>query len=107
MNKPKLELRPRPSSPEPAVVEHFVTFGAGHSNAQTSERPNASPGEEVPSLRGPGLVQRQSGAVRRRMTVYLPPTLAQSLQLSSVTEGRDLSDIVSDAVTQYLQRKQP
>ena len=99
MTKPKLSLRP-PSSP--TVVEQFVAFGAGHASTQTSERPDALP--EKPALRGPGLVQRQSGVVRRRMTVYLPPDLAQSLQLGSVKEGREISEMVSDAVQQYLLR---
>lgn len=69
-------------------------------DVQTSERP------------APGLVQRRGriladGSRRgartlRRTTVYLPPELAQRLTVHSASTGRQLSELVAEAVAAYL-----
>ncbi len=100
MPQPKPPLTPRrpltPRSPAEAV-EAFVSHGP--------ERPGVpapvEPSQEFP--RGPGLVRRASGRVRRRMTVYLPPELARELALHAVTQGEDVSDIVAAAVAKHLE----
>jgi hypothetical protein len=104
-------------NPDVQALGHADTQEIEMTSAQTSrgsdiqapERPNVSTQpkkKKQTEMKGPGLVQRQSGVVRRRMTIYLSPELAQSLQISSVHEGRELSEIVSDALTKYLSRSQ-
>lgn len=94
--KPKLAVRPRLN---PVAVEKFV-IGVESPAVQEPERLSVqASGSE---LRGPGLVQRQSGKVRRRMTVYLPPELAKSLMVRAAEKGEEASELVSAALTQYL-----
>lgn len=65
--------------------------------------PSPSPGQaaDVPHLR-PGIVQRRSGRVRRRLTVYIEPQLATRLAVHGATNGIDLSDIVETAIRNHL-----
>jgi hypothetical protein len=49
-----------------------------------------------------GIVRRQSGRVRRRMTVYLSPELAAALTARCGAEGREVSAAVAEAVSRWL-----
>jgi hypothetical protein len=105
--KPPLTLRRAPANRESdaAAIEQFIAQGPKNPDVQASEPPDLQvPKEITPEkmARGPGLVRRQSGKVRRRMTVYLPPDLARALLLRAVGEGEEVSEIVSSAVALYL-----
>ena len=59
-------------------------------------------GKERFQYEGPGIVKRQDGRERRRMTVYFPPELARQLSIYCAVEGRQLSDVVTEAVVAFL-----
>jgi len=42
---------------------------------------------------------------RVQHTIYLPPVLSKWLKIDSFEEGREISDIVADAVLFYKERK--
>jgi hypothetical protein len=48
------------------------------------------------------LVARRNGRVRRRMTVYLPPELAQQLAVHCTIKNVEISNVVADAVAAYF-----
>jgi hypothetical protein len=41
----------------------------------------------------------------KRVTVLLPGTLKRRLRLRAIEEGRDMGDIVADAMREYLRRR--
>lgn len=45
---------------------------------------------------------RAGARVLRRSTVYLPPELAQRLDVAAATTGRDRSEIIADALAAWL-----
>ena len=90
--KPSIAVRRPPQAPDPAEVERFVA------GAQASGRPDV----QAPPLDRPGLVQRATGRVRRRRTVYLPPELDRRLAVHCAAEGLEVSDVVAQAVSSYL-----
>ena len=53
-------------------------------------------------LRGDG--SRAGARTLRRLTCYLPPELAQRLDVFAATHGRDRSDVLTDALAVYLER---
>jgi len=53
-------------------------------------------------LRGDG--SRAGARTLRRLTCYLPPELAQKLDVFAATHGRDRSDVLADALAAYLKR---
>jgi hypothetical protein len=93
--KPVVSIRKPPS--DPIAVERFVTDGAAV--AAAPENPLAAP---TTPARGRGLVVRTDGRIRRRMTVYLPPELAREISVRCAGDGRDVSDLVTDALTAYI-----
>ena len=92
--KPVANIRRPPLESKPRDVNRFVSAEA---DVQTSEHPNVSA-----SARPASVVRRRDGRTRRRMTVYLPPDLARKLELHCVTQNRELSEAVTEAVTQLL-----
>lgn len=87
MAKPKVQIR-KPPAPVPlASVEAFVS--GKRSNVQTSSRSKA-------------VVERRDGRELRRMTVYLPPSLAKRLALHAVEVEQDMSAVVAEAVERLL-----
>jgi hypothetical protein len=42
---------------------------------------------------------------RVQHTIYLPPVLSKWLKIDSFEEGREISDIVADAILVYKERK--
>jgi hypothetical protein len=95
--KPVASIRRLPSEPAPVETERFIAKGM---DVQTSGRLGVQTSVQTPDA--PGVVRRLDGRVRRRMTVYLPPDLAQKLQVSAVTNGREVSDLVTEAVERLL-----
>ena len=102
--KPVVSIR-RPSQPaDPLTVERFVA-AAQDVTPETPRRPDVqAPISAVPAT-GAGIVCRQSGRVRRRMTVYLPPELAKKLVVRGAEAGVEISDLVEEAVASYLSRE--
>lgn len=93
--KPVVAIRRPPlSKPDPIAVDQFVT-GKESLDVQTS-------GSSDVQTSGLGIVQRRDGRVRRRMTVYLPPDLAKKLKIYAVSEDREISDVVAEAVEKML-----
>ena len=43
---------------------------------------------------------------RVQHTVYLPPVISKWLKWDSIEEGREISDVVADALVLYKQRKE-
>ena len=43
---------------------------------------------------------------RVQHTIYLPPVLSKWLKIDSFEEGREISDIVADAILFYKERKE-
>ncbi len=100
--KPVISIRrPSQTAADPAAVERFVAGDSG--SVQAPKRPDvqASGAEPTPA---PGLVRRQDGRVRRRMTVYPPPELARELAIKSASDGAEVSDLVARAVSGFLGR---
>ena len=77
---PKVRMR-KPPATAPAAADTFV---AG----------------EGPKPRT--LVTRASGKVVNRTTIYLSPELAQRVRVYCATHGRELSDLVSEALAQIV-----
>ena len=43
--------------------------------------------------------------VRRSTTVYFPPDVLKRVKIYGITVERDMSDIVAEAVTEYLDKR--
>jgi hypothetical protein len=116
--KPTITLR-RPTPPIPlSVAESFVRgesdpppaarpapangHGAGPA-ADLLGRPDVQVAEhpDIQPLR-PGIVQRRSGRVRRRTTVYLEPSLATRLAVYCATYGLEISQVAENAILDHL-----
>jgi len=90
--KPNIVLRPPAPPPDPVEVERFVA----------GTPPSGRPDDQAAPPGRPGLVQRSTGRVRRRRTVYLPPELDRRLAVHCAGEGLEVSDVVARAVDAYL-----
>ncbi len=98
--KPAISIRRPPTAPAAADVERFVSGGG---DATVRSQPfDPTPAAAVPAKKGKGIHVRKDGRVRRRITAYLPPELAQHLALHAVATGREVSDVVTAAVAAYL-----
>lgn len=92
-SKPVVSIRRPPMTrPDPAQVESFVN----NAGVQTSGR------SDIQTPKGPGIVKRRSGRVRRRMTIYLPPDLARQLMVYAAEENLEISEIVTQAVEGFF-----
>lgn len=60
-------------------------------------------GKSAPS--GGSVIERKSGTTLRRTTVYFEMALYKKLGHHLVESDRDLSDVVSEAVEQYLAKQ--
>lgn len=72
----------------------------GPDNLKHLETPGNVSGRSETS--GKSLVKRRSGKVRRRRTVYLPPTLDAQLAEHCELEGREVSAFVARAIEAQL-----
>lgn len=83
------------STPKPSDVQTpkpSATQTAEDQNAQDNTAANTSA----------AVVERADGRKRRRMTIYLPPDLAKKLKVASAVEEKEMSDIVTSALQEYL-----
>ncbi len=96
--KPAIALRRPPTAP-PQEIERFVA-GSTPPNLQQLKPPIPKTSDSPTGL---GIVQRQDGRLRRRMTVYFPPELAKALSIHCATEGLEISRVVAEAVASHLQ----
>jgi hypothetical protein len=104
--KPLITLRKPPEMTQAereVATQAFIRDGVapGARGLELVERPSV---EVVSTEQGmqASIVCRQDGRQRRRMTIYLPPELAQRLKLHSVTTGEDMSDVVARALEAHL-----
>lgn len=81
---PALVPTPAPSTPTPTTADARLVVRRGR-------------------LRGDG--SRAGARTLRRLTCYLPPELAQRLDVFAATHGRDRSDVLADALDAWLERK--
>lgn len=51
---------------------------------------------------GPGIVERASGAYRRRLVVYVEPDRARQLKAAAAMNGQDMSEIVDGLIESWL-----
>ena len=96
MAKPLVSLRKPPSSvPD---VEAFIRGGE-----RSAEAPSA-PASQVARASGSqrGLLERSGGRVTRRMTAYVAPELAKRLSVFCASEGRQVSEVIEEALAGYL-----
>ena len=115
--KPTITLR-RPSAPVPFAVADSFVRGEPETAAPVSAPPAGdTPGPvfetpEPPDVQTlgrpdihplrPGIVQRRSGRIRRRTTVYLEPSLATRLAVYCATYGLEISQIAEAAIIDYF-----
>ena len=85
--KPKVKIRKPPAPVSLASVDAFVT--GERSSVQTSGRSRS-------------VVDRRDGRELRRMTVYLPSSLAKRLAMRAVELDADMSAVVAEAVERHL-----
>lgn len=89
--KPKVSIRRPKARPraakaqKPAAVDRFVATG------DASGRP-----------KDPAIVALKTKPSRRRTTVYFPPELARRLKIHAVTQGVEISEVVTAAVIAHL-----
>lgn len=116
MTKPKPKLTPRAPGAARAPVDERA---ADALLARLEAREHAPPGAPAPSASAPAtndprdVVRKgrlradgsRSGAkVLRRLTIYLPPELAQKLDVEAATSGRDKSELVAEALAERFSR---
>jgi hypothetical protein len=81
--------------------------------APASSVSSVAPGEGPPARAAPGararaeygsavLIERKGGRKTRRMTVYLPPELAEQLTRWCRAQGREVSHAIAEALSRYL-----
>lgn len=88
--KPKVTIR-RPRKAKAAAVEQFVS-----GDAQASGRSGAQ---------AAAIVERKNKPARHKSTVYMPPELARRLKIFAVTEGLEISEVVTAAVAEHLETR--
>jgi hypothetical protein len=54
----------------------------------------------------PGIVELEDGTLRRRMTVYLDPDDGKKVKVLAALENRKISDVLAEAVEEYLERQE-
>lgn len=96
---PKKPTKIAPRLP-PSAADRFVESGQP-ADVRASRRPSAQTSDRSGTPRGPGIVSRRTGD-RRRMTVYLPPELAERLERRAFEERRELSEIIAAALARHL-----
>lgn len=87
-----LPKRSATSSPSTEAAEAFIRGEAGGPVTQTSGRSSAR------------TLTRRDGRELRRLTLYLPAELAKRLAVHAAEADRDMSDVVAEALADYLER---
>jgi hypothetical protein len=108
--KPALSVRPPPAV-DPTAARTFIDTGDLQKPLKTSKDfYKVSKASEAPRpARAPfgskTLIERRGGKVRRRMTIYLPPELADRLVHWCEAQGREMSHMIAEAVGTFLKGK--
>jgi hypothetical protein len=106
--KPTLVVRRPPPEADRFVFEERLD--ARQNVAQDGQALRSTPDVAL-DVQAPGatsdetarsLVARRNGRVRRRMTVYLPPELAQQLAVHCTMKNVEISNVVAEAVAAYF-----
>lgn len=91
MSKPRASLKPR-RAPDPAAVDAFV-----------SGKPAPKP---APSRReGRAVLVRKDGRQVRRTTIYMEVELAKRVGIHAVERGIDQTQIIQEALEEYLSKR--
>lgn len=97
----------------PAEPIALVSAPSSSDNADTSPtvvsidsgRPSSAPRAKASAKKSGRRVEtRADGSVSRKVTVYLEPDLDKQLSIHAVTNDIDRSDVVAEALSQFLRR---
>ena len=80
----------------PTDVEGLRPSGTQPISSSDTEPPSR------PHTRAPGIVERQGGRLRRRLTVYLSPELAKRLAIHCASSDLEMSEVVEKALAKHL-----
>jgi len=80
----------------PTDVEQLRPSGTQPVDAPDTEPPRTG------TSRAPGIVQRQDGRLRRRLTIYLSPELAKRLAIHCASSDLEMSEVVEEALARHL-----
>jgi hypothetical protein len=80
----------------PTDVEELRPSGAPPIDVSDTQPPSRW------SSRAPGIVQRQDGRLRRRLTIYLSPELAKRLAVHCASNDLEMSEVVEEALAKHL-----
>jgi hypothetical protein len=102
-NKPSLRIRPPPTVPDPAAAQRFIQ-GTEPSRTSTKKTPENVHKRPERHKRN-GRVKREDGKVYRRMTIYLPPDLADRLVAWCQSQGRQISHATTEAISLFMKNR--
>lgn len=108
--KPTFSARPAPPAPA-AELDEWIAKGRPETSRDVTGHPETS--EDTPrrpeTSRAPQgskvLVERRSGDIKRRVTIYFEPRTAQRLEEYCEAERYAMSDVVTIAVREHLARR--
>lgn len=89
---PKRSATSSPTAPSTEAAETFIRGETGGPVARTSGRSSAR------------TLTRRDGRELRRLTLYLPAELAKRLAVHAAEADRDMSEVVAEALADYLAR---
>lgn len=94
----------RPPEDDPEKVDEFVNGETSELEADdtaTADAENSDTNSGI-SSEDPGIVEFEDGTLKRRMTVYLDPADGKQVKVLAALEDRKMSDVLAEAVGQYL-----
>lgn len=91
MSKPRATLKPR-RAPDPAAVDAFI---AGKSQ----------PAATSPRTKGRAVLERKDGRKVRRTTIYMEVSLAKRVARHAVEREVDQTQIIQEALIEYLEKQ--
>jgi len=91
MTKARAPLKPR-RAPDPIAVDAFI------SGKSKGRRPHSAPPE------GRTVIERKDGRMLRRTTVYMEVDLAKRVGVHAVMRGVDQTQIIKEALLEYLEK---
>jgi hypothetical protein len=91
VSKPRAALKPR-RAPDPAAVDAFVS-------GQPAPKPARSRRE------GRAVLVRKDGRQVRRTTIYMEVELAKRVGIHAVERGIDQTQIIQEALEEYLGKR--
>ena len=87
-------------------MRQYATIGGKHPDVQKSESldTQTSSISDVQESKSPN-VKKSKHPDWKQQTIYLPPELAMTLKMQAVLDGKEISEIVTEALTSYLPRR--